>query len=97
MRRRLLLGAAAQAPWSLAARAQGRAKVGVLVPSPAQFDIRPLLENFRNVGFVEGRNLLIEMRSADGDFGRLPRLAKELVDAGVDAIVAVNTPARAPR
>jgi putative ABC transport system substrate-binding protein len=40
-------------------------------------------------GFVEGRNLAVEVRFAEGDFARLPQLARELVDSKVDVIVAV--------
>ncbi len=45
------------------------------------------------LGYVEGRNLTIEYRSADGNFERLPGLAAELVRLKVDVIVAVVTQA----
>jgi putative ABC transport system substrate-binding protein len=44
----------------------------------------------RDLGFVEGRNLVIEYRSAEGKFERFPALAAELVALKVDVIVAVN-------
>lgn len=46
------------------------------------------LEGLRKQGFVEGRNLVIEWRSSEGRFDRLPALAAELVKAKVDVIVA---------
>ncbi|MEO6408747.1 MAG: ABC transporter substrate-binding protein [Burkholderiaceae bacterium] len=45
------------------------------------------------LGYVEGRNLILERRYTDGDAARLPALARELVRARVDAIVAVTEPA----
>jgi putative ABC transport system substrate-binding protein len=44
------------------------------------------------LGYLEGRNYIIEARFADTDQSRLPALAKELVDRGVDVIVTVGTP-----
>jgi len=47
----------------------------------------------RELGYVEGKNLVIEWRSAEGDYERLPGLAAELVKMRVDVIVTVgNTP-----
>jgi putative ABC transport system substrate-binding protein len=45
------------------------------------------------LGYVQGRNLLVEYRWAGGDATRLPALAQELVTARVDVIVAVSAPA----
>ncbi len=46
----------------------------------------------RELGYVEGRNLVIEWRSADGKSERLPGLAAELVELKVDVIVVAGTP-----
>jgi ABC-type uncharacterized transport system substrate-binding protein len=46
-----------------------------------------ILQGFRDLGYVEGRNLTIEVRSADGDLTRLPQLAQELVRLPVDVIM----------
>jgi putative ABC transport system substrate-binding protein len=45
----------------------------------------------RELGYVEGKNLVIDWRSAEGDSGRLPALAAELVRLKADVIVAVGT------
>ena len=47
-------------------------------------------QGLRDLGYVEGRNLVIEYRSAEGKFERFPALAAELVALKVDVIVAVN-------
>jgi len=46
----------------------------------------------RDLGYVEGRNLVIEQRWANGTYGDLPRLAQELVDLKVDVIFSTCTP-----
>src|SRR5206468_2393469 len=50
------------------------------------------LKGLRDLGYVEGRNLVIEYRSAGGKVERLPALAAELVALKVDVIVATATP-----
>jgi putative tryptophan/tyrosine transport system substrate-binding protein len=48
-------------------------------------------EGLRNLGYIEGQNLVIEFRHAGGGFGRLPELASELVGQKPDVLVAVTT------
>jgi putative ABC transport system substrate-binding protein len=50
-------------------------------------------QGLRELGWVEGENVLIEYRFAEGRFERLPALAEELVRLNVDVIVASPTPA----
>jgi len=50
-------------------------------------------QGLRDFGYVEGRNVVIEIRSAEGKLERLPALAAELVALKVDVIVASGTPA----
>jgi putative tryptophan/tyrosine transport system substrate-binding protein len=54
------------------------------------------LEVFRQVlrefGYIEGKNIIIEYRWAEGKLDRLPELAAELVSLGVNIIVTVGTP-----
>jgi putative ABC transport system substrate-binding protein len=52
-------------------------------------------EGLRDSGFVEGRDVIIEHRSADEQFDRLPALAAELVERGVSVIAAPGTMAQA--
>jgi putative tryptophan/tyrosine transport system substrate-binding protein len=79
----------------LAAEAQQVGKVyrlGYLSShSPDTFRIDVLRQALRESGWVEGKNLVIESRSADGKLDRLPTLAAQLVALNVDAIVAVPT------
>lgn len=59
--------------------------------SPETFRIEAFRQALHQFGLVEGRNLIIDYRSADGRFDRLPELAAELVRLKVDVIVAVPT------
>src|SRR5262245_33897924 len=92
------LGGAAAA-WPLAARAKqpGMPVIGWLTPTAAGLDSSGISAAFRRglseVGFVEGRNVTIEYRSADLHLERLPALAEDLVRRRVAMIFA--TPATA--
>jgi putative ABC transport system substrate-binding protein len=54
---------------------------------------RAFLQGMAELGYVEGKNLAVEARFADDDYGRLPGLAAELVALKVEVIVAVPSPA----
>jgi ABC-type uncharacterized transport system substrate-binding protein len=91
-----LLGGAAA--WPLAARAQQPGKVpriGYLVPSSLALE-RHLVDAFRQklreLGHVEGENIAIEYRWAEGRDDRLPGLAAELARLQPDVIVTTGTP-----
>jgi putative ABC transport system substrate-binding protein len=50
-------------------------------------------QGLRSLGYVEGKNILIEYRYAEGKLDRLPELAKELITVNVDVIVTTATQA----
>lgn len=59
--------------------------------SPEGFRVAVFRQTLHEFGWIEGRNVIIDYRSADGRFDRLAGLAAELVRLKVDAIVAVPT------
>jgi putative ABC transport system substrate-binding protein len=70
------------------------ARIGYLSPNLAASPHLPeaFRQGLRNLGYVEGRNVVIEYRDAEGKPERLPALAAELVALKVDVIVAPGTP-----
>ena len=69
-------------------------RIGVLYlgsPPNANFDV--FIQGLRELGHIEGKNILIEYRYAEGKEDRLPELATELVRLKVDAIFTAGTPA----
>jgi putative tryptophan/tyrosine transport system substrate-binding protein len=86
-----VVGAAAEAQ-----QAKQVPRVGFLVPgSPSSYAdrIAGLRQGLRELGYVEGQNIIIEYRYAEGKSDRLPVLASELVRLKVDVIVTGTTPA----
>jgi len=104
MRRRdfMIFLAGAMAVWPLAARAQQKAKqkampvIGVLSTSSSSSSSGPTMSAFRQglseAGYVEGQNVVIEYRWAEGNYDRLPALAADLVGRKVDLIMASSPP-----
>jgi putative tryptophan/tyrosine transport system substrate-binding protein len=98
MRRRefiTLLGSTAVA-WPLASRAQPTQmrRVGALILGNADAEAfrKEMREGLSKAGYIEGRNVLFDIRSAQGRLDLLPKLAVELVAAKVDVLVALYTP-----
>ena len=92
-----LLGGAAAA-WPLAARAQQAAMpvvgfVNAASPGGSYPPLPAFLKGLGETGFVEGRNVAIEYRWAEGHYERLPALIGDLVQHKVSVIAATSTPA----
>jgi putative ABC transport system substrate-binding protein len=90
-----VLGAALCCP-TIAIAKQSRIiwRVGML---SSGFPVQPALDAFRkqlnDLDYIEGKNLVIDYRAAEGHFERLPQLAQELVGLRPDVLVALATPA----
>ena len=88
-----LLGSAAAA-WPLAASAQSLhlPTIGLLSGTNREERLTGAIwKGLNEAGYVEGRNVAMEFRFAEGSFERLPTLAAELVQRKVDAIIAIQS------
>ncbi len=99
VKRRRFLGAVvalAAAPLARAARSMNVPRVGYLfsfVPAQGEHLWAACREGLRQLGYVEGENIVLEPRWANGRHERLPELVSELVERKVDVIVSAATPA----
>ncbi|HYU13512.1 MAG TPA: ABC transporter substrate-binding protein [Stellaceae bacterium] len=101
MRRRELIAifsaAACAAPLTALAQDSGRhARIGFLGNSTPALEaklVEAFREGLRDLGYIEGRNISIEYRWAEGNYDRLPSLVAELVASKVEVIVTAGTPA----
>jgi putative tryptophan/tyrosine transport system substrate-binding protein len=98
-RRRLvlaLMAGALTAPFaSFAQQPTKSARIGFLAPTSPQVlstRLQAFRDGLRELGYVEGKNLQLEVRWGEGKLERLPTLADELVQAKVDVIVAATSP-----
>jgi len=91
------LGAVLAAALTVEAQVTGKVyRIGMLEVVPAALNATNLAafrQGLRELGYVEGQNVVIEYRSADGRAERFPDLARELVRLKVDLIVTRGTPA----
>ena len=89
----LLGGATVALPLTLTAQ-QRTPRVGVLLNGnarvPRDLDIA---RELARIGYIDGRNIIYEVRGAGGDLSQLPQLARELVATKPDVIVGTATPA----
>lgn len=100
-RRKLVvaMGAGAFAPRASFAQAPGKVwRIGFLLQRhmdfvDSDFVYGPFTQGLRELGYVVGKNLVIEWRSAEGNVARLPELAAELVRLNVDLLATSGTPA----
>jgi putative ABC transport system substrate-binding protein len=98
-RRTLLAGMAALVNWPIAAEAQQSQRVyrigllsgGTDHTAEANPLWRALLEGLRDLGYIQGQNLIVDLRSSEGLHDRLAALASALVRERVDVIVAAAT------
>jgi putative ABC transport system substrate-binding protein len=80
-----------------AEQARKTIRVGLLAPGSRDQDVEGFLRGMRELGYVEGRNLTVEYRQADGKEDRLRALLAELVALKVDVILTGGTAAQAAR
>ena len=95
MRRRefiALLGSAVAA-WPSSVRAQQRFKIGLLDTGLGAAFTAPFTRKLVELRYVEGKNVVIERRAAEGNAARLKEFAADLVGQQVDVIVTAGTPA----
>jgi putative tryptophan/tyrosine transport system substrate-binding protein len=89
----------AAATWPVVARAQQAGKlptIGYIVsstPSAESQRITAFLQRLRELGWIEGHNIAIELRSGEGRTDRLSEFATDFVHLKVDVIVITSTPA----
>jgi putative ABC transport system substrate-binding protein len=94
-RRRFLTLLGGVAVWPLVAHAQPSNKtwrIGFLAHRYEEF-YDPLFQGLRELGYVEGRNLIVERRYAEGHVERFQEFAAEMVRLKVDLVIVVTTPA----
>ena len=86
------LGAVLAAPLAAEAQQAGRVyRVGILFQTTDRNFFEVILQSLRELGYIEGQNLAIEVRSAAGRVEQLPELAAELARLRVDVIIAAGT------
>jgi putative ABC transport system substrate-binding protein len=86
------LALAGVAPVAPGQRAAGLPRIGFLVLGPNLIEAS-FWEGMRDLGYVDGKSIVVDRRSAEGDQSRLPALAADLVRAKPDLIVSLVTAA----
>jgi putative ABC transport system substrate-binding protein len=91
----ILLGGAAPCPFTAGAQQPGLPVIGYLdggSPATSTHTLAAFRTGVAEAGYVEGRNVAIEYRWAEGNYGRLPELAGDLARRKIAVIVAMGTP-----
>jgi putative ABC transport system substrate-binding protein len=97
-RRMTLVAGALASAFPFAVRAQPKSKLwrigflGAADPFGYAAQLQGFRQGLRDFGYVEGKNVVVDFRWAEGRYERLPELANELVQAKVDVIVTHGTP-----
>ena len=98
-RRRMMLGLSAIAltvPFAICAQPKGKVWrigfLGAFDPARSAPNVKGFQQGLRDFGYIEGKNVAVEYRWAEGRYERLSELADELVRAKVDLIVTAGTP-----
>ena len=89
---KLVSGMAAVWPFVAWAQQTNLPKLGILLVGNREPFSRLFWAGLRELGYIDGQNIQVEFRSAEGKLDRLPELAAELVRLKVDVIVASETP-----
>ena len=96
-RRALIAGLGSAAAWPAVVRAQQPAKIrhlGILQPgAPPTPLVEAMQGRLRELGYIEGRNIIFDYKWAEGNLQQLPQLATELANLKPDVIAAFSTPA----
>ena len=99
MRRRdfiTLVGGAAAMPFAARAQQSERKRLVGMLTSFTESEMRPIAAGFRDrmreLGWIDGRNVTINLRASSGNEQQMDSDARMLVDAGADVIVAMGTP-----
>jgi putative ABC transport system substrate-binding protein len=79
--------------YPLTATAQQHFRIGLLDTGVGEYFTVPFMQKLDQLGYVEGKNLVIERRFAEGDTEKLREFAADLVRQQVDVIVTMGTPA----
>jgi len=88
-----VLALSASSPVIRAQVSVGNAPIGFIVEltldhAVQRATVEPFRQGMRQLGYVEGQNIVIDFRSADGDYERLRELADELLQLQLDVLVA---------
>jgi putative tryptophan/tyrosine transport system substrate-binding protein len=79
--------------WPLTARAQQPFRIGLLNTGAATVFVPPFTKKLEELGYLEGKNIIIERKFAEGNAERLKEYAADLVRQHIDVIVTLGAPA----
>jgi putative ABC transport system substrate-binding protein len=92
-RRKFIALVSGAAVWPVAVHAQQHFKIGLLDTGIGAYFTVPFIRKLEELGYVEGKNVVIERKNAEGNTERLKLFAADLVQQQVNVIVTIGTPA----